>query len=346
VHASNSYLTDEDADFDFWNIEVDTSDPPEDIAGLVEDVENPEEGFFGPDSMMWRINRENARYIVGPTAALLQLGHPKVAAGVARHSDFSEDPNARFERTFEIVDAIMFGDLETALEAAMLVRKVHDWVTGELQEDLGRWGAGDPYEANEPENLLWVHATLIEQALVAYETYVEELTDAEKERYYQESKIFGQLFGVPAEDYPETLDGFFEYYETELEEAIDVGERGAEQRDLLLEISSIPGIERSTVLGKVKGFLGAATMPEPAREAFGFEWDGRRQRLFDAFAWGVRRVYPNLPDRIRYNEKYRRNLDRLRKFHEVRLEPGRPIAAPDSPSVASPAEGPAISSDD
>jgi uncharacterized protein (DUF2236 family) len=323
MHAANEYVTDREVDFDHWNLEVDTSDPPEDIARLAEDVETPEEGFFGPDSMMWRINRENALFLNGPTAALLQLGHPKVNAGVADHSDFSEDPNGRFVRTFEIVDSIVFGDLDTAVEAAMTVRRVHDWVTGELEEDVGPFAAGEEYDANRDENLLWVAATLIEQAINGYERYVEELTDAEKEQYYQESKIFGQLFGIPEELYPETLEDFWAYYEQELEETVAVGERGMEMRNTLLDASAIPGIDSLRLLRPIQGFLAAGPMPEPAREEFEFTWNGRRQALYDAFSGAVSRALPYLPDVLRYNRNYRRNVDRLQNYYRVRLEPGR-----------------------
>lgn len=313
-------------DFDHWDIEVDTSDPPDDLEALIEDVDTPEEGFFGQGSMMWRIGRENALYLAGVTAALLQLGHPKVAAGVADHSDFSEDPTGRFVRTFEIVDSIIFADLETALEASMIVRRIHEWVTGELAEDVGPFAEGETYEANREENLLWVHATLLEQSIVAYETYVEELTDAEKEEYYQEAKAFGQLFGIDPERYPETLEDFWAYYERELEETVAVGERGMEQRDLLLEATVLPGISRLRVLRPVQAFFGAATMPEPAREAFELEWSDRRQRVFDAFAGAVRRVVPYVPYRLRYNPNYRRHIRRIERSPTVELRAGHPKA--------------------
>jgi uncharacterized protein (DUF2236 family) len=321
MHASNEYVTDSGADFDFWNVTVDTSDPPAEIAREIETVENPEEGFFGPDSMVWQVNRENAAFLNGITAAALQLGHPKVNAGVYDHSDFDKDPNARFVRTFAIVDSILFGDVETAVEAAMTVRRVHDWVTGELEEDVGPYEAGEEYDANQEDNLLWVAATLIEQALRAYETYVEELTDAEKEQYYQEIKTFGVMFGVPREKYPETIDDFWDYYETELEETIGVGERGMENRNNLLDASALPGTNSLRILRPIQGFLAAGPMPEPAREAFGLTWNRRRQFLYDAFTSVVSGVLPHLPDALRYNRNYRRNVSRLQNFHHVRLEP-------------------------
>jgi uncharacterized protein (DUF2236 family) len=313
--------------FDSWDIEVDTDDPPDDLAALAADVENPAEGFFGRGSMTWHINRENAMYLAGVTAALLQLGHPKVAAGVADHSDFSEDPTGRFIRTFEIVDSIVFADVDTALEAAMVVRRIHDWVTGELQEEVGPFEAGETYEANTEENLLWVHATLLEQSIVAYETFVGDLTDDEKEEYYQEAKVFGQLFGVPRELYPETLGDFWEYYERELEETVAVGSRGTEQRDLLLEASVVPGLSRLRVLRPIQGFFGAATMPEPARAEFELEWNGRRQRIYDAFAAGVRRLLPYVPYRLRYNRNYRRNVRRLQESRAAELGADQPKAS-------------------
>jgi uncharacterized protein (DUF2236 family) len=266
-------------------------------------------------------------YLAGVTAALLQLGHPKVAAGVADHSDFSEDPTGRFIRTFEIVDSIVFADLETALEAAMVVRRVHDWVTGELEEDVGPFEAGERYEANTEENLLWVHATLLDQSIQAYETFVGDLTDAQKEEYYQEAKVFGQLFGVSRERYPETLSDFWAYYERELEDTVAVGTRGMEQRDQLLEATVLPGVSRLRLLRPIQAFFGAATMPEPARTAFELPWNDRRQRLYDAVAAGVRRLLPYVPYRIRYNRNYRRNVRRLQDGHAADRGVDKPQAS-------------------
>ena len=42
--------------------------------------------FFSPDSMIWRVDREMVLLLGGGRALLMQLAHPKVAAGVADHS--------------------------------------------------------------------------------------------------------------------------------------------------------------------------------------------------------------------------------------------------------------------
>lgn len=304
-----------------FNVTVDTDDLPADLEELVADVDRPEAGFFGPGSISWRINRENALMLSGVSAILLQLGHPMVAAGVDDHSDFDADPAGRFQRTFAIVDNIVFGDLDTALEAALTVRAIHDPVVGELREDVGPFSAGDRYEANRPNLLLWVHATLLDQALVAYETYVGTLTDAEREQYYQEGKRFGRLMGIPPDRFPATLDDFYAYYERELEESVAVGERGEALKDTLFS--------QFRVFRPLYTFFGAATMPEPCRKAFGLPWSARRQRMFDAVAATVRRTLPLLPARIRYDDTYRASARRL----------GHPIGADDPPARGQPSTG-------
>jgi uncharacterized protein (DUF2236 family) len=300
-------------------VDVHTSNPPADLVPLIEDVDDPEEGFFGPDSMYWHVNRENVIAAGGVTAILLQIAHPKVAAGVQDHSSFESDPVGRAERTREIVEAITFGDLDTAVEASMIIRQVHDWVTGDLQEDAGPYEAGDRYEANEPDNLLWVHATMIEQGLTMYDLYVGTLTEAETEQFYQEAKLFGQLFGIPRENYPETLEDFWAYYERELEETIIVSERGHDLQETLfsgnmLVEKMIPG----DLLERIYGFYGAARMPDPTREQFDFEWSQRQERAYQAQAKAIRRALPYLPHVVRFNPTYRERMQ------DLQLQPADP----------------------
>jgi uncharacterized protein (DUF2236 family) len=319
-----SGVTDEDPAFDHWDIEVDTSDPPADLAPLVAAVEDPVEGFFGPGTMMWRVGRETALFLGGMTCILLQLSHPKVAPGI-EHSDYEADPHARFSRTFEVVDAIIFGDVETALEGAMIVRELHTYVTGELDEDVGPYAAGETYAANDPDLLLWVHATLIHQSVVAYDTYVEDLHDEEAERFYQDSKTFGQLFGVPREQYPETLSEFRTYVDRTAEEKLALGQTGAAVRDIILETSYLPGPALTTVLRPVRAFFGAATMPPAARDALGLEWRRRHEAAFRLFRAAVRPTYRALPARIRFKDAYLEAMGRVAADSDTRAT--RPTAA-------------------
>src|SRR6476646_10466227 len=125
------------------------------------------EGLYPEGSITRRINRENVLLLGGGRALLMQLAHPKVAAGVDEHSDFRSHPIRRLRRTILMTMAIVFGDRDTALSAARTVNQVHARVKGR------------DYRALDPELLLWVYATLADTALVTYETFVQRLLPRE-----------------------------------------------------------------------------------------------------------------------------------------------------------------------
>ena len=49
-------------------------------------------GLFGPGTVVWRVNREGVLLAGGGAALILQAAHPLVAAAVAEHSIYREDP--------------------------------------------------------------------------------------------------------------------------------------------------------------------------------------------------------------------------------------------------------------
>src|SRR5919201_1183445 len=142
-------------------------------------------GLFGPGSVTWRVNREGVLLVVGGAALVLQVAHPLVAAGVAEHSNYREDPWGRLYRTLDLTTKIVFGSTEVAEEAAARIRHVHGRVHGETTEPGGRYPAGTPYDARDPELLMWVHATLVDTSLLVYTRYVGPLSIGEQQRYYE-----------------------------------------------------------------------------------------------------------------------------------------------------------------
>ncbi len=276
---------------------------PSDIEKMLENIDDPETGFFGPGSVSWRVNRENAILVAGASAALLQVAHPKVAAGVSEHSSFEDDAVGRFQRTFDIVDDVSFGAAEDAVAASVRVRDIHDDVHGELTEDVGPYEAGESYSANDPELLLWVYATLIEQALQGYRTFVGTLTRGERERYYRESEEFAVLMGVPREMVPDSLDEFYSYYRGVIETEVAVGSKAERIRDALL--GQWTGLKAPLEL------LAAGAMPADVRRKYGFKWSAGRRTAYRRFASLTRATVPRLPYRARFNDRYLESLRRL-----------------------------------
>lgn len=157
------------------------------------------DALFDSDSVTWRVNQEGALLLGGGRALLMQLAHPGVAAGVAEHSDFRQRPLARLMRTLELTLALTFGTSQQAMAAARQINAVHQRVRG------------DGYSAMDPRLLLWVHATLIDSAMVTYSTFVRPLSPDDRETYYQESKLTGGLLGLANARYPAALEDFERY---------------------------------------------------------------------------------------------------------------------------------------
>ncbi|MFB6282746.1 MAG: oxygenase MpaB family protein [Halobacteria archaeon] len=273
-----------------------------DIRELKESVRDPSAGFFGPDSVTWKVDRENALLLGGVGALLLQIAHPKVAAGVDDHSEFRESPSQRFRRTFDIVDDIIFGDTKMAITASRDVREIHDDVVGEMEIQTSNFEEGESYDANDPDLLLWVFSTLIDQALVSYETYVGELTDDEKRRYYQEHKKFGLLMGIPRGRFPDTLDDFYRYYQDTLED-LTVSKRALELKETLFR--------QYRVFGGVYGVLANVTLPEKIREGYEIELNPVEAEVSRRFPEFAKKSIQRLPPEIRYKKCYHQGLKRI-----------------------------------
>jgi uncharacterized protein (DUF2236 family) len=154
-------------------------------------------GVLGADSVTWRIDREAVLFLGAGRALLLQLAHPWVATAVADHSQVFADPIDRLHRTFRTMFTMIFGTLDQALKEARELSRRHAAITGVMPRAAGPFAAGSRYCANDTSAQRWVHATLVETALVAHDLILAPLSSADRERYYAESCLLAALFGIP-----------------------------------------------------------------------------------------------------------------------------------------------------
>jgi uncharacterized protein (DUF2236 family) len=264
-------------------------------------VKDPRCGLFGPDSMTWRLARESVVFLGAGRAALLQLAHPYVAHAVEQHSATRADPVGRFNRTFLHVYGMIFGDLESALTAARRVRGVHDHIHGPVDEDVGRYRRGQRYTAHDESALLWVFATLVETTVMAYELGITTLSPAEKAAYYQESKLFGALFGISEEALPPDWPAFQRYCaDTAASDALAVGRPARETASFLL--SQARTVTRPFM--RVYTALTTGLLPPPIREGYGLPFGPVEEATFRGTLRAVKRVWPHLPERTRWVPDY------------------------------------------
>lgn len=175
------------------------------LAAVRVQVGDPRHGIFGPRSVAWQLGGDLDVFVGGGRAALLQLAHPKVAYAIDHHSQTRADVGGRFARTFQHVFAMTFGDLDAACLAARRVHAVHSRIRGVIPHAIGAWQAGTPYEANDPETLLWVHSTLVDTVLVVRERLGGALPEHVKDAFVREQNRFAALFAIPAAMHPRSF---------------------------------------------------------------------------------------------------------------------------------------------
>jgi uncharacterized protein (DUF2236 family) len=254
-------------------------------------------GVFGPGSMTWRVNREGVLLLGGGRALILQVAHPLVAAGVSDHSSYREDPWGRLYRTLDLTTRMVFGTIDESREASDRLWRLHGRVRGVTVENGGRFPAGTPYRARDPELLMWVHATLVDTSLLVYGRYVARLTIAEQRRYYEEQKLLGERFGVPRERQPETFAEFNEYFAAMLEsDELGMTESLRDVLDATLR-PPLPFFARPVV--EALNLTTIGMLPERLRSELGLAWGPNRERLLGASRGLLRALIPTLPGAFR-----------------------------------------------
>jgi len=155
-------------------------------------------GYFGPNSMMWRVNREITVLFGGARALLMHAAHPLIAAGARQTSFYQRDPWKRLIRTLSLQNSVTFGTKEEANESAHRINKLHEVIKGKDEV------TGLIYDALEHEQLLWVHACLQISSIYFYELTVKKLTDGEKNQYHIENLKSAELVLVNIDKVPST----------------------------------------------------------------------------------------------------------------------------------------------
>jgi uncharacterized protein (DUF2236 family) len=250
-------------------------------------------GFYGPDSVTWKVGSEGIVLLGGTRAVLMQLAHPLVAMGVSAHSDYMTDPFGRTERTFVLGELLTFGSLEKARQAARTINRLHLHVYGDLPIDAGVFTKGTRYSARNPELLLWVHATLVDTLLLCYTLFMGSLTSTEQDTYYQESKGVALLLGLHPDKMPGTVDDLRHYVQDMVNSDQLIATPQARQLAHQVLFPPAPTILRPLMHLNLQ--LTCALLPQPIREIYGLEWKKSRQRIFDLSAKGMRAVIPRLP---------------------------------------------------
>jgi uncharacterized protein (DUF2236 family) len=260
-------------------------------------------GYFTDESMIRVVNRERVVAMSGGRALLMQAAHPLAVIGLVGHTDALGDPFPRLLRTAEVMHEITFGTKARADQLTKMARTMHKRVSGKLPNDVGPYKKGTAYAADDPSLLLWILFSLVDSGLVAYQTYVRQLSDAERQAYWDDYKTVGKLFGLKVGEMPMSFDDLMAYkHEMLTGDHLYVNEWARERATAIVFNPPFPMYFRPLV-GTVN-FVTIALLPKEIRKQYDFAPLPPplvRKAMVAAGAEYVRRaVVPLLPGNFRY----------------------------------------------
>jgi uncharacterized protein (DUF2236 family) len=244
-------------------------------------------GFFGPDSVTWRVWSYPTSLTVGfQRSVVVEELDPALIAAVDQKNAVRYRPRTRYDRTLRYFAMVAFGDSRSTTKAADVLVKVHSKAIG--TDPL----TGNRYDANDPHSQLWIHLTAWHSILYAYEVYGPgKLSPAYEARYWEECAIGAELQTCDPADVPRTREGIRAYFE-EMRPKLAGSEAAQSMMDHLLNaevmMPPVPRIARPAqwVVNKALRVATIATMPRWMRKMGGLQ----QSRLLDVAIRPVMRV--------------------------------------------------------
>lgn len=157
-----------------------------------------DEGYFGPDSVVWQVNGGNPVMVAGVVALLMQTLHPGAMAGVHEHSRFRTDPLGRLAGTVRWVVTTTFASKAVVGKELDRVSRMHERVRGTYRPE-GNDSEID-YRAADQDLTSWVHIVFTDAFLRAHRTFGDPLPtidgESGEDRYVRQWATAGRLMGM------------------------------------------------------------------------------------------------------------------------------------------------------
>lgn len=259
---------------------------------------------LGPDSCTWHDFGSYLFHLMLPQAFVLQSAHPVVDAAITREKKYKHDPWGRAKASVTLLWPVVYARPEKAIAKGVELRELHRHIKGVD-------ASGRKYHALDPEAYCWVHLTGFDATLRMYELFGHPVSRQQRARLFEEWKQMGALLGIADRYLPQTEAEYWDDFHYIIRERLEYGEA---LRDLLApdfyahyprppQLSWLPQSLWKGLAKAMSGFvhrLTLATLPQTFRTRFGLHLTPGDERLFRAFAWLVRTLYPLLPERMRY----------------------------------------------
>lgn len=166
-------------------------------------------GFFGPDSITWRVWSYPTSATIGfQRAVVIEELDPALVASVDETHAIFDRPRTRYDRTLRYFAMVAFASSRETSKAADVLVKVHSKAIGTDPV------TGKRYDANDPASQLWIQLTGWHSILKAYEMYGPgRLSPEDEARYWAECAVAAELQTCSPDDIPRDRAGLRAYYE-------------------------------------------------------------------------------------------------------------------------------------
>ncbi len=269
-------------------------------------------GYFGPESMMWKVNKEITVLFGGARALLMHAAHPLIAAGARQTSFYQRDPWKRLIRTLSLQNSVTFGTKEEANESATRINRLHEVIKGE--DEI----TGDIYDALDHEQLLWVHACLQLSSIYFYEQTVRKLSEFEKNQYHRENMLSAKLVLIDIESMPNTHKELKDWVKNK-----SVEKNYLLMTDVAKDVQDI--ISGGPVPGHIKpiwpfiSFTAFNTLPEEFKEIYGIKTTKLKSLILKFNLMLLKTTRPLLPPFFRLIPPARWAKQRLSKYPDLKF---------------------------
>ena len=269
-------------------------------------------GYFGPESMMWKVNKEITVLFGGARALLMHAAHPLIAAGARQTSFYQRDPWKRLIRTLSLQNSVTFGTKEEANESATRINRLHEVIKGE--DEI----TGDIYDALDHEQLLWVHACLQLSSIYFYEQTVRKLSEVEKNQYHKENMLSAKLVLIDIESMPNTHKELKDWVKNK-----SVEKNYLLMTDVAKDVQDI--ISGGPVPGHIKpiwpfiSFTAFNTLPEEFKEIYGIKTTKLKSLILKFNLTLLKTTRPFLPPFFRLIPPARWAKQRLSKYPDLKF---------------------------
>ncbi|HET6714893.1 MAG TPA: oxygenase MpaB family protein [Actinomycetota bacterium] len=277
-------------------------------------------GYFGPESVSWQVHREVTVLFGGARALLMQAAHPLVVAGANQTAMYERNPWKRLQRTLILTYTLTFGTKAEAHAAADKINEVHTRING-IDPVTGK-----RYDALDPELLLYVHACLVDSAILFEQLTVGRLDDAGRQRFHEEQMLAAELCLVPRATIPPTWQALRAWL-ADFEDRGELQVTDGARRVLDLFFDPPREAEWRPMLRGVSR-LAYGTLPDGIREMYGVPFGPVKQATMRAAFPTIRAMRPLLPPKYRFIAPYtefllrRRGIDPEVDLAEVRKRVG------------------------